>query len=92
MNQLFEISLDELGRILIPEAVRNRLGLTPGMMLVVEQGDTGGIRLRLQPELPKLVDKRGVLVVQAEPLGDLANVTRNERDRRVFDLLQRAGL
>jgi hypothetical protein len=28
-----------------------------------------------------LVDKSGVLVVRAEPLSDLTNVTRHERDR-----------
>jgi len=33
-----------------------------------------------------------VLVVRAKPLRDLDNITRHERDRRVFDLLQRVGL
>jgi len=92
MNQVIEVSLDDLGRILIPAALRSRLGLSPGMTLVVEKGDQGGVRLRLQSEPPMLVDKGGVLVVRAEPLRDLDNITRHERDRRVFDLLQRVGL
>ena len=92
MSQVFKISLDGMGRILIPAAVQSRLGLSPGMSLVVEKEDQGGVRLRIQSEPPVLVDKAGVLVVKAEPISDLANVTRRERDRRVFDLLQRANL
>lgn len=92
MNQVIEVSLDDLGRILIPETLRNRLGLLPGMTLIVEKGDKGGVRLRLQSEPSILVDKEGVLVVRAEPLSDLTNITRHERDRHLFDLLQRAGL
>jgi bifunctional DNA-binding transcriptional regulator/antitoxin component of YhaV-PrlF toxin-antitoxin module len=92
MSQVIKISLDDMGRILIPAAVQSRLGLSPGMSLVVEEGDQGSVRLRVQSEPPVLVDKAGVLVVRAEPLGDLTDVTRNERNRRVFDLLQRANL
>ncbi|TEU10815.1 MAG: AbrB/MazE/SpoVT family DNA-binding domain-containing protein [Anaerolineales bacterium] len=92
MNQVIEVSLDDLGRILIPAALQSHLGLSPGMTLVVEKGDKGGVRLRLQSEPPMLVDRGGVLVVRAEPLSDLDNITRHERDRRVFDLLQRVGL
>ena len=92
MNQVIKVSLDDRGCILIPEAIQDRLGLSPGMILVVEKGDNGGVCLRTQPEVPTLVDKTGVLVVRAEPLGALTNVTRHERDRRVFDLLQRTSL
>lgn len=92
MSQVIEVSLDDLGRILIPAALRSHLGLSPGMTLVVEKGDKGDVRLRLQSEPPMLVDRGGVLVVRAEPLSELDNITRHERDRRVFDLLQRVGL
>jgi AbrB family looped-hinge helix DNA binding protein len=91
MDQVVKISLDGKGRILIPAAVQSRLGLSPGMSLVVEEGDQEGVRLRIQSELPVLIDKAGVLVVRAEPIEDLANVTRRERDRRVFELIQRAA-
>jgi len=92
MSQVIKISLDDMGRILIPATVQSRLGLSPGMSLVVEEGDQGSVRLRVQSEPPVLVNKAGVLVVRAEPLGDLTDVTRHERNRRVFDLLQRANL
>ena len=92
MSQVIKISLDDMGRIVIPAAVQSRLGLSPGMTLVVEEGDQGSVCLRIQSEPPELVDKAGVLVVRAEPLGDLTDVTWHERNRRAFDLLQRANL
>ena len=91
MNRVIEVSLDDLGRILIPAELRGRLGLSPGMTLIVEEGEKDGVRLRAQSESLELVDKEGVLVVRAEPLSDLANITRRERDSRVFDLLQRVA-
>jgi bifunctional DNA-binding transcriptional regulator/antitoxin component of YhaV-PrlF toxin-antitoxin module len=91
MDQVIKISLDGMGRILIPATVQSRLGLSPGMSLVVEEVDEEGVRLRIQSEPPVLIDKAGVLVVRAEPIGDLADVTRRERDRRVSELLDRAN-
>lgn len=40
---------------------------------------------------PAVVNKAGVLVVQAEPLDDLGEFVRQERDRRVAVLLAQAG-
>jgi bifunctional DNA-binding transcriptional regulator/antitoxin component of YhaV-PrlF toxin-antitoxin module len=91
MDQEIEISLDGMGRILIPATVQSRLGLSPGMSLVVEESDQEGVRLRIQSEPPVLINKAGVLVVRAEPIGDLADVTRRERDRRVSELFHRAN-
>jgi hypothetical protein len=63
------------------------------MMLIVEKEDNGGVRLRLQSQPPsELVKKGGVLVVKAEPLADLNDITRREREGRVSELLQRAAL
>jgi AbrB family looped-hinge helix DNA binding protein len=91
MNRIINLSLDDLGRILIPADLRTRLGLVPGMTLIVEKGENDGVRLRPQSESPELVEKEGVLIVRAEPLSDLANITRQERDHRVSDLLGRAA-
>lgn len=92
MAELIQLSLDDLGRILIPEALRTRLGFAPGMILIVEKDEKGGLRLRLQTPSPDLADKGGILVVKAAPIGDLNDLTRRERDGRVFNLLLRAGL
>lgn len=92
MAQVFQISLDEVGQILIPAAIRERLNLSPGMTLVVEKGEKGGVQLRLQSKPATLIEKDGILVARVSALSDLANSVRHERDRRVFDLLQRVGL
>ncbi|MEW6718154.1 MAG: AbrB/MazE/SpoVT family DNA-binding domain-containing protein [Chloroflexota bacterium] len=92
MNQLIQLSLDELGRIFIPAPLRQRLHLSPGMSLVVEKGEQGGVNLRILRQPPVLVEKDGILVARVVPISELSNITRRERDRRVFDLLQRVGL
>jgi hypothetical protein len=61
------------------------------MTLIVEKGEKDGVRLRPESESLELVDKEGVLVVRAEPLGDLGKVTRRERDSRVSDLSQKVA-
>lgn len=84
MNRAVEVGLDDQDRILIPAELQGRLGLSPGMTLIVEKGDSDGVRLSPSSETPKLVEKEGVLVVRAEPLSNLAKFTRQERDRRVI--------
>jgi AbrB family looped-hinge helix DNA binding protein len=86
MNQIIQVSLDELGRILIPAPIRERLHLSPGMTLIVEKGEQGGVRLRIQPASAILVEKDGLLVAQVAPFGSLSNITRRERDQRVNNL------
>jgi excisionase family DNA binding protein len=39
-----------------------------------------------------LVNKGGLLVVRAEPLTDLTNIVKQEREQRVAELIQQAGL
>ncbi len=91
MAQTVQVSLDESGNILLPASLRERLQLAPGMILVVEKGENGGVRLRIQRKPTTLVEKDGLLVARVTALSDLTSVTRYERDRRVFELLQRVG-
>ena len=92
MIEAVEISFDDRGTILVPEFLRSRLGLFPGTTLVVEEADGEGVRLRVQSEETPLLEEGAVLVAQVTAVGELDNVVRHERDRRVFKLLQRAGL
>jgi AbrB family looped-hinge helix DNA binding protein len=92
MGEQIEISANNQDCIVIPTEIRRRLGLAPGMTLVVEEREKGEICLRVQKELPELVDKGGILVVRAEATGDLTEAVEQERGRRVSDLLQRVGL
>ncbi len=92
MEQGIKVSVDDQGRMVIPPMLQHRLGLSPGATLVVEQGEEGQVYLRLQTDESRLVDKQGVTVVRAQPLGSLAHVTRFERDRRVSVLVERLQL
>jgi len=92
MSKVYQLVLDSSGRILIPLAIRSRLGLAPGMTLVVEERDDKELLLRLQDEEPPLTNKEGVLVVQCQVIGDITGVTREAREARVKELVQRAGL
>jgi len=90
MNQPVRILLDEAGRIVIPDSLRKRLRLEPGMTLVVEQEEKGGVCLRVQPETSPLVEKEGLLVARVTLLEDLGDAVQRERDRRISELAQRA--
>ena len=89
MGQTIEVSIDNQGGILLPPELKNRLRLSPGMTMIVEEDDQERLCLRVQTESPDLVDKQGIIVVRAESSEDLADVTRRERNRRVADLLKR---
>ncbi|MGD2089832.1 MAG: AbrB/MazE/SpoVT family DNA-binding domain-containing protein [Candidatus Aminicenantes bacterium] len=90
MTEIIQTSLDSQGRIVIPSAIRKRLGLSKGVTLIVEEEENNEIRLRIQKGSPKLVDKKGVLVVKSESKGDLTNTIKQERDRRIIDLMKQA--
>jgi len=92
MSEVIQVSLDEWGNILLPASLRERLQLVPGMTLVVEKGENGGLRLRVQRKPTVLVEKEGVLVARVMALSDFTDLVRHERERRVFTLLQRVGL
>jgi len=92
MVEQTEVSVDSQDRIMIPAQIRRRLGLAPGMTLVVEEREKGEICLRVQKAFPELVDKEGVLVVRSQATGDLAEAVEHEHGRRLSELLQRVGL
>jgi bifunctional DNA-binding transcriptional regulator/antitoxin component of YhaV-PrlF toxin-antitoxin module len=92
MSDVIEVELDELNRILISPDLRQRLGLTPGMTLIVEEDRSGRMALHIQPESALVIDKGGVLVASVELLGDITDVVRQERDRQALDSVQREVL
>ena len=91
MEQQKTLVLDDQGRIVVPQVIKERLGLTPGMTLVVEAGDSGDVRLRREEE-PRLVKEGNIWVVDGEPMEDLVEFTSRERERRHEELLKRVGL
>lgn len=81
-------TLDDLGRIALPQKVRDDLGLTTGTVLKIEEKEN---RIVLTPVLDEeaLVIEDGVLLFTGEVEGDpdlVLQQDREERSRKVAGL------
>lgn len=80
------VTIDKAGRVVIPAAVRERAGLTPGVELRLSL-DEFGIRLERVAPGPKLVKvgrrtvARPSVGVSARPTIDIAALVEDERNR-----------
>lgn len=95
MSEATQVTLDQFGRVQIPEEIRIRLGMASGMQLAIEALTDEEIRLRPVRTPPLLIDKGGILVVRSTPMAPLPNaadVVRQEREDRVADLIRGIGL
>jgi bifunctional DNA-binding transcriptional regulator/antitoxin component of YhaV-PrlF toxin-antitoxin module len=90
MSQVLEIKVNDQGHILISADVSHRLGLNPGMRLVVERADADNVQLSPEPE-SALVEKDGLLVFTGELLADPDEFIQQERDRRLLELWRRVA-
>lgn len=82
------VTLDETGRLLLPEPLRKRMGLSPGDALELQ---AEGGRITLRPVRPKAVIKkeRGVWVCQGEPANiSLPEFIDRQRKKRIRELLR----
>lgn len=76
------VTLDRFGRIVIPKAMRDRLGLVPGDELTIEAG-YDGLYLRLRQPEPDLVREGSVLVYCGELTEDVADFVSRQREERL---------
>lgn len=89
MNKTAEVTLDDVGRLHLPEWMRQRLGLRAGSRLVVERTDEAGAVLRAEVSEPSgLVEDRGLLYFDGEAVEDLSLFVSQERERHLEALLQ----
>jgi AbrB family looped-hinge helix DNA binding protein len=79
-------TIDKAGRVVIPAAVRERAGLTPGAELEITEDETG-IRLERIAPGPRLVKvgrrlvARPTVPLEARPALDVGGVVEEERNR-----------
>lgn len=79
-------TIDKAGRVVIPAAVRERAGLTPGTELEITVDETG-IRIERVAPGPRLVKVGRRLVArptaptEARPRLDIATLVEDERNR-----------
>lgn len=76
-----ETTLDELGRVMIPQQVREDLGLAPGMAFRIEErGDS--ILLTPVEQPIALAYEDGILVFTGELQGNVDDALRRDREER----------
>lgn len=81
------LKIDKLGRILIPQGVRERLGLTPGTTLKLVEENDKAIYLEPVQEEPKIIYKNGVPVIASKSPGtskvDIVGAIHRDREERM---------
>ena len=82
-----QLKIDKAGRIVVPKAIRERLGLDAGMDLEIIEG-AGGVLVRPAKREPLLV-REGKLLVHTGKLSgsyDAASIVDDERETRIREL------
>jgi AbrB family looped-hinge helix DNA binding protein len=84
-----QVTIDRLGRILVPKSLRDRYHLTAGTLLDLE-ADTKGVQFSLRLPKSTLVEKDGILVLQGGPvIGlDVTALINQERENRNLATLE----
>lgn len=76
------LTLDRFGRVVLPKAIRNELGLRPGDVLEAErENDT--IVLRPSARKDYLRREGRILVFAGRPAGNFEGLLKNMREERV---------
>ena len=83
MSRRHVITMDRAGRIVVPKALRDRLGVEPGQSLIAQVRD-GRLEIEPQPISAHLVDVEGVLVIT--PTEPVAPVSREDVRELIDDL------
>lgn len=85
------LTIDKFGRVVIPQRLRDKLGLHPGAKLEVALENDERIVLRQSQEDPPLIEKDGVVMIDSPWMGetDIKKIIREgyeERHRKFMGL------
>lgn len=78
-------TVDRFGRVVVPKAMRDRLGLRAGAAIEIEE-TAGQLSLRAVEDTSPLIMKEGVLVFTGAAVGDLEAAVAAGREERVRHL------
>ncbi|MHB1097570.1 MAG: AbrB/MazE/SpoVT family DNA-binding domain-containing protein [Gemmatimonadaceae bacterium] len=78
-------TVDRFGRVVVPKAMRDRLGLRPGAAIEIEE-TAGHLSLRAVEDTSPLMMQKGVLVFTGAAVGDLEGAVAADREQRVHQL------
>jgi AbrB family looped-hinge helix DNA binding protein len=80
-------NLDKFGRIVIPHAIREEMGLKPGDALEVSW--TGSeIRIKAAAEESPMVVREGILIYEAQADAEAGDPLEEDRRRRMRKILE----
>lgn len=77
--------LDKFGRITLPKAVRDHLGITPNTLLEIEEKEDSVI-IRVADKKSYTTLEHGILVYTGVALGDLDQTLEDIRNERLKDI------
>lgn len=80
-----EARIDRFGRVVIPKAVRDHLGLKPGSILHIEEINHD-ILLKVVDHAPQIKIEDGIAVFTGKAVDDLESVIKSEREQRLKNL------
>ncbi len=79
---MMRTTVDRFGRVVVPKAMRERLGLRPGTAIEIEETESH-LSLRPVEDAPPLMMKEGILVHAGTVVGDLEAAVAADREERV---------
>jgi AbrB family looped-hinge helix DNA binding protein len=80
------LSLDKFGRLLIPNEIREQLGLTSTTQFTLAVQD-GKLILEPLPQESKVYRSGTALVVESEPIGNLETALEDLREERIREFI-----
>jgi AbrB family looped-hinge helix DNA binding protein len=81
MERAMRTTVDRFGRVVVPKAMRERLGLRAGTEIEIEAAE-GHLSLRPVEDSSPLIVKQGILVFAGAALGDLEAAVATDREER----------
>lgn len=77
-----ESAIDRFGRVVIPKAIRDHLGLKPGMVLKVEEHDHE-VLLKITEHEPQIKSIEGILVFTGKPTANIESAIHQFRNEQI---------
>lgn len=88
-NEPLQLKIDKLGRIVIPQAIREHLNLHPGSQLKLFLETDDKIILKVVPQQPLVERQDGVLVIDGKlhsrDTEDFVSKDREDRIQKILD-------
>ena len=89
-SEVMTITIDKLGRVVIPQAVRERMGIFPGMKLELQSNTEDGVVLKQVHEEPEVRREKGkfpVILGKSQAHVDVVELIKKDREDYIQHIL-----